>query len=326
MGEPSDTFPIATCQADWAPAKGDVQLQNEEIGAMLLKHLASAGGSSGEVLILSLQELKELKVLMTHEGEMGQLTTDHYVFANGSYFRPLGSEYNIVYLKKTMKGHATVLQKFDLSKFPLDKHTMELAFEPSKIKTGKPFCVAVNSRGVYPTEISNSTTPDVEYFYTLDPIRVKTLKSFESFECLHSSVLLSKASFPFMAQSCAVVGDFRFDVNIKSDVRPDLYTVRATFYRVSNSFVIQNLMPIIVIILASGLVDGIPSDEVFQPPLSSLTPPSFSSSHIYLPPSFVPFSPPRHTRCPAASPTSSPSSLPCTHTSTRWCRRSTRCR
>ena len=232
--------------------KGLVDLKEE-----LVKELFPAGKAQ---VVLTLEQHASLKL---EKLSGGKLTTRHYVrTADGRYFRPLGTQMILVRLKKTMKGFSTVEHHFDLSAFPLDAHTLELSFEPGKIKWGNSFCNVINKRRVHSRELSNSTAPNVLYPYTLQPIRTKKLKRFESIKCRHSSILITDVLYPCMPHSEAANGDFKFDTSLLDEVRPDLYTVHVDFYRVSNSFVVQNLTPVIVIIVASGLVDGIPFDDV----------------------------------------------------------------
>ena len=167
-----------------------------------------------------------------------------------------------------MRVGCQVKQDFDLSSFPLDAHDVMFQFEPATIhitalrqqidckdRKGQSFTHSMSNLIDVVTKqrkmacFSSSTAPKLIYPFSNQPIRIKTLKSYELQICSVSQMAMYSNRYPYMSPAAAEFRDFFFDTTLTiqtTDIH-DLLTITAKCYRKSTSFVMQNLFPVVLI-------------------------------------------------------------------------------
>ena len=174
-------------------------------------------------------------------------------------------EYTLVHLEKTQRAVTKVKQPgFDLLLFPLDKHEMELEFIPRRLDTsGDAKQLLKKQLGKWQLgQFSTTHTMGLFPEFSVQPLCVKLLKTYEKQVCRVSGLQTLTDTYPFMSYVDAEYKDFWFDTHVRHEMSDDRYKVVAQFYRNSNSFVLQNLVPVLLTVFMTIFCEWIPPEDV----------------------------------------------------------------
>ena len=174
-------------------------------------------------------------------------------------------DYTLVHLEKTRRAVTKIKQPgFDLMLFPLDRHEMELEFIPMRLDT------SADAKTYFKKQLGKwklgeiSTTHSMGLFpeFSAQPLCVKHLKTYERQVCRVSGLQTLTDTYPFMSWVDAEYKDFWFDTHVRHEMSDDRYKVVAQFYRNSNSFVLQNLVPVLLTVIMTIFCEWIPPEDV----------------------------------------------------------------